>query len=137
MRSLSVRCLLFLLVPSVIVLIVTVATLAMERGEQNSQSEELRTVQSAVTGMTVENSLRVLPSPVKKPTAVMSAFPDADTLPEYKGLDRTGNLDYVLRDHAVAGSDGAVTGVNYISTPFTSWTYNAGFTGTVTQGPRQ
>ncbi|MCH8346811.1 MAG: hypothetical protein IIC87_07795 [Chloroflexi bacterium] len=137
MRFLTVRGLLLLLVPSVIVLLVSLATLAMERGEENSQIEELRTVQSAVIVMMVENNLRLLPSPVKQPTADMSAFPDPDTPAEYKGLARTGNPGFVLRDHGMAGPDGIITGINYISIPFTNWTYNANFSGLVTQGPRQ
>ena len=83
-----------------LLLIISLATLTMEK------DEELRTVQSAVIVTLVENNFRVLPSLARQLTADISAFPDCDTPPEYKGLGWTGNCGYVHKGQAWSGPAG-------------------------------
>ena len=137
MRFIAKRGLLFLFVPGLAMVLGMVGTMAMEKQEKSSRLEELRSVQSAVIVMMVDNGLRRLSNPVTEPTADMGAFPDAITSPLAKGLSLQDKPGYILFAHDRWADESHTATISYISVARTQWTYTVTADATVTQGPRR
>ena len=95
---------------------------------------ELQSVQQAVSIMMADNDITILPNPVVLPTNDMSLFPDANTLPEAKGLLRNDKPGYVLHGHDKTRDGQPKPKVDYLGSLHTKWVYTVTRAGIVHQG---
>ena len=113
------------------------------RGETEAAETELTNIQTAVVAMMVDNQLSTLINPVLEANATdnMSIFPDTSVCGTHKITDPDGKSyiiavdkdGYILYQHDIKGTDGAVDLVNYVATEITKGTYYVDENGTVEQ----
>lgn len=111
-------------------------------GEMAAAETELRTIQTAVIAVMVDNELSTLPNPVTVATNDMGAFPDLSICGIDKLYDPHGNLyvtgsdkdGYLLIGHDITGdADKHNILVDYVASRYTVGTYMVDAYGTVTQ----
>ncbi|KKL66092.1 hypothetical protein LCGC14_2148440 [marine sediment metagenome] len=116
------------------------------RGETEAAATEIRSIQTAVTTLMIDNGITLLPIPADEAGGVslndMAAFPDStsatgtgkDSDPGGVAYTFPGDkAGYVIYNHDITADAGQASLANYVTTQTTSYWYTAEADGTVKQ----